>query len=243
MLRYFRQLRQRLLTDSKFSKYLLYAVGEILLVVIGILIALQIDNWNEGRKSDISAGAYRDRLISDIVQDTTNIKIAMELRRKTIANIQSYYRFFDSNRVSIEENLDISSKVDIELNRYFPVNYTFEDMKSSGNMNLLNEEQQHIMSELSQAQERAQLVAEKLMTVFFHEANEEQKYLGNWRPNKKDFYEAIGMKKDPEAMAQGLLHRQNKFNSLASYHVVMIETHNQIIEKSKDAIRILQGED
>ncbi len=42
MLRFFRQIRQRLLTDHKFSKYLLYAIGEILLVVIGILIALQI---------------------------------------------------------------------------------------------------------------------------------------------------------------------------------------------------------
>lgn len=49
MLRFFRQIRQRLLTDNKFSKYLLYAVGEILLVVIGILIALQVDSWNEDR--------------------------------------------------------------------------------------------------------------------------------------------------------------------------------------------------
>ena len=50
MLRFFRQIRQRLLTENRFSKYLLYAVGEILLVVIGILIALQINNWNEDRK-------------------------------------------------------------------------------------------------------------------------------------------------------------------------------------------------
>ena len=51
MLRFFRQIRQRLLTDNKFSKYLLYAVGEILLVMIGILLALQVNNWNEARKS------------------------------------------------------------------------------------------------------------------------------------------------------------------------------------------------
>ena len=50
MLRFFRQIRQRLLTDNKFSKYLLYAIGEILLLVIGILIALQINNWNEEKK-------------------------------------------------------------------------------------------------------------------------------------------------------------------------------------------------
>ena len=49
MLRFLRQIRQRLLTDNKFIKYLMYAVGEILLVVIGILIALQINTWNEER--------------------------------------------------------------------------------------------------------------------------------------------------------------------------------------------------
>ena len=53
MLRFFRKIRQRLVTDNKFNKYLLYAVGEILLVVIGILIALQVNNWNEGRKERI----------------------------------------------------------------------------------------------------------------------------------------------------------------------------------------------
>ena len=50
MLRLFRQIRQRLLTDNRFGKYLLYAIGEILLVVLGILIALQVDSWNEERK-------------------------------------------------------------------------------------------------------------------------------------------------------------------------------------------------
>ena len=47
MLRIFRNIRRRLLSDGKFSKYLLYAIGEITLVVIGILIALAINNWRE----------------------------------------------------------------------------------------------------------------------------------------------------------------------------------------------------
>ena len=50
MLRFFRQIRQSLITDNKVSKYLLYGIGEILLVVIGILIALQVNNWNEERQ-------------------------------------------------------------------------------------------------------------------------------------------------------------------------------------------------
>ena len=50
MLRLFRQLRQRLLSENKFSRYLLYAIGEIFLVVIGILIALTISTWNEKKQ-------------------------------------------------------------------------------------------------------------------------------------------------------------------------------------------------
>lgn len=48
MINYFRRIRQNLLSKGKTRKYLKYAIGEIILVVIGILIALQINNWNEG---------------------------------------------------------------------------------------------------------------------------------------------------------------------------------------------------
>jgi hypothetical protein len=50
MIKFFRRIRQKLVAESKFSKYLIYAAGEIVLVVIGILIALQINNANENRK-------------------------------------------------------------------------------------------------------------------------------------------------------------------------------------------------
>ena len=50
MIKFFRKIRQQLLTENKFSKYMLYAIGEIVLVVIGILIALSINNRNENNK-------------------------------------------------------------------------------------------------------------------------------------------------------------------------------------------------
>ncbi|MCB0818869.1 MAG: hypothetical protein KDB77_15265, partial [Flavobacteriales bacterium] len=49
MIKFFRNIRQKLLAENKFSRYLVYAIGEIFLVVIGILIALQINNWNADR--------------------------------------------------------------------------------------------------------------------------------------------------------------------------------------------------
>ena len=49
MIKFFRKIRQKMINDNKISKYLLYAFGEIILVVIGILIALSINNWNNGK--------------------------------------------------------------------------------------------------------------------------------------------------------------------------------------------------
>jgi hypothetical protein len=52
MIKFFRKIRKNLIKERKTSKYFKYALGEIVLVVIGILIALQINNWNEDRKDN-----------------------------------------------------------------------------------------------------------------------------------------------------------------------------------------------
>lgn len=74
MLRLFRRIRQKLLTENKVSKYLLYAVGEILLVVIGILIALQVNNWNEKRLESAQIKAQLVNLMSNLEGDRGGLK-------------------------------------------------------------------------------------------------------------------------------------------------------------------------
>ncbi len=69
MIKFFRHIRKRLLTENKFSKYLLYAIGEIVLVVIGILIALQINNWNEKENEQHKIKEYAVSLIQDLELD------------------------------------------------------------------------------------------------------------------------------------------------------------------------------
>jgi hypothetical protein len=66
MLHFFRKIRRELLANNKTIRYLKYGVGEIILVVIGILIALQIDTWNETRKARIQEiKIYKEILIGD----------------------------------------------------------------------------------------------------------------------------------------------------------------------------------
>ena len=68
MLRFFRQLRKDQLMSDKARKYILYAIGEILLVVIGILIALQVNNWNEERKLDAVSLSTIESLQQELIE-------------------------------------------------------------------------------------------------------------------------------------------------------------------------------
>ena len=52
MIKFFRHIRRSLINQNRMGKYFKYAIGEIFLVVFGILIALQINNWNENRKAE-----------------------------------------------------------------------------------------------------------------------------------------------------------------------------------------------
>ncbi len=78
MIKFFRKIRQQMLAENKMSKYLLYAIGEIVLVVIGILIALQINNWNDSKSANkieqLSLNELKNNLKSDISDLENNIK-------------------------------------------------------------------------------------------------------------------------------------------------------------------------
>ena len=69
MFKFFRSFRQRLFQQGKLKGYTGYAIGEILLIVVGILIALQINNWNEGRSDRANLRAYLERLRAEVVID------------------------------------------------------------------------------------------------------------------------------------------------------------------------------
>lgn len=85
MIKFFRRIRQKLLQENRFSKYLLYAVGEIVLVVIGILIALQINDWNEERKTKIEE---KTLLLSLKNEMNYNVKELDRARKVNYGNIK-----------------------------------------------------------------------------------------------------------------------------------------------------------
>ena len=83
MIKFFRRIRQQLLVENKTGKYLKYAIGEIVLVVIGILIALSINNWNEKRKERVK----EREILVDLVE---NLKINVNALETNIKTLRSY---------------------------------------------------------------------------------------------------------------------------------------------------------
>jgi hypothetical protein len=73
MIKFFRKIRQNMIKENRVSKYLLYAIGEIVLVVIGILIALSINNWNENQKLKNEEIKILKVFRDAIAQDTTKL--------------------------------------------------------------------------------------------------------------------------------------------------------------------------
>ncbi len=91
MIKFFRKIRQNLLSDGKTGKYFKYAIGEIILVVIGILIALSINNWNEKQKDKRTAFEIYKNLQRSLEQDSIAIQGIIELQTKSLKAQKSIF--------------------------------------------------------------------------------------------------------------------------------------------------------
>lgn len=144
MITYFQKIRHKLLTENRLSKYLLYAVGEIILVVIGIMIAVSANNYSEKKKAIQQSNLYLTDMLEDLASDTAYLN-------KMIANLE--------NQLKIEEwllNKNNFSEKDVDSLRLSVsnVDWTFSlndrsyrNIQSSANTKLVGYE--HLYSEVS----------------------------------------------------------------------------------------------
>ncbi|MEM6517628.1 MAG: DUF6090 family protein [Bacteroidota bacterium] len=140
MIKLFRNIRKRLLSEGKIGRYFKYAIGEIILVVIGILIALEINDWSQNKKNQKLEAQYYCRLLEDVNQDFTNYNDYVALLNERI----------DVNNTVIQRLQDDSMPLDsvtpliLKSIKYSIRNITattdaFDDIKSSGNLNIIKD--------------------------------------------------------------------------------------------------------
>lgn len=130
MIKFFRKIRQNLLSEGKTGNYFKYAIGEIVLVVIGILIALQINNWNENRKLTETKQNYYQQILIDLKDDKNYSK-------EMISEIESSVTEFD-NYLKIYEKPDLTFSEIFKKITTMPVGYTILKFKSTTIESLIN---------------------------------------------------------------------------------------------------------
>jgi hypothetical protein len=140
MFKFFRRVRQALLSESKFSKYLLYAIGEIALVMIGILLALQVNNWNEERLKKNREQVYLNLLLRDLNTDIEFYKSNIEFYDLVL---ESGIKVLDySDGINDRKYTNWELLVDaFHASQIWPIiieSATYEELKSAGELSILN---------------------------------------------------------------------------------------------------------
>jgi hypothetical protein len=141
MITFFRKIRKKMTDKNKPATYVRYAIGEIVLVVIGILIALQINNWNEERKINLREKSYLRNLQIDLTDDTSMLKDVvsdqlqyLERTKLLIALVSDY----------IPENIKIYDSIyNFQMKgnpTFFPNSGTYRSLILGGNLDMISSE-------------------------------------------------------------------------------------------------------
>jgi len=137
MIKLFRHIRQNLIMENKTGKYLKYAIGEIVLVVIGILIALQINNWNEIRKQRQIELKYFYNLKNDLKADDELLNAMIDLANSKVKAAKNVKLKADHDSISSLYDFSNEMITLFFVDEFRPNDNTYDEMKNSGNFSTI----------------------------------------------------------------------------------------------------------
>ena len=152
--------------ENKTGKYLKYAIGEIALVMVGILLALQVNNWNENRKLESTTQHYLHSLLTDLEEDSLNLADRISFSDERVAEYEVYVAAFDSSDITIPEVIGGLSGVSAETSTLTYKTNTIEILKSTGDIKLIPHEIRNRIIDLNSSQEYSDFVIKRNLGIF-----------------------------------------------------------------------------
>ena len=145
MIKFFRKIRKNLVSENRLTRYLLYAIGEIVLVVIGILIALQINNWNEDNKGKAFEREMLSQIQDNLKKDKAKLIEIHASFTKAIASADKILAIGPED--NIPDSLRYWLAYFIQFERFQPITNSYEALKSRGLDQVSNKELRLLLGE------------------------------------------------------------------------------------------------
>ena len=146
MISLFRKIRQKLLQENRVTRYLVYALGEIFLVVIGILIALQVNTWNEQLKDKAKENSILLGLYTESLGNREKLNATIQHHQSLLETTKDLMDlFFVSDSALNSYNLDSLIERTIDFRDFNPSQSVIQDLISSGNLGLISSEDLRVL--------------------------------------------------------------------------------------------------
>ncbi|WP_411896221.1 DUF6090 family protein [Winogradskyella sp. A2] len=190
MIKFFRKIRFDLMEKNKTGKYLKYAIGEIVLVVIGILIALSINNWNESDNLSKKEFSMLINMKNDLVSDIMNLKyedsVFSTFEFNSAKGIELFYK------AKTTKDIDSVNKLTVSFwNALYINDNTYNEMVSTGSMYSMKNK------ELKEYIIRYYLLVEADKN-YIKNVNQQQDYLKNKTPEMLPYFSLVNQLRNPK---------------------------------------------
>lgn len=138
MIPFFRRIRKKMADDNKPLKYMRYAIGEIVLVVIGILIALAINNWNENRKLRNQEIKYLENLRTDIKLNIVELNLYLDTRASSIESAKKVIEYYEGKPLTDLNDLNFHATNVYIWQKFTLQDNTYQELVNSGNLTIIS---------------------------------------------------------------------------------------------------------
>lgn len=174
----FRRVRKHLLKNKRIRNYFFYAIGEIILVVVGILLALQINTWNENRKKERLRDNYVKALVTDLKEDVSALRHRLDYEEEKLAELTAFQKRLSHPDATVDTLVKIAR---YELDPYIQPNFSFSNstytaLIATGDIDLLDRELTESLNELNKYQKETNQTMEWASQLY-------QTYIGAYSMN------------------------------------------------------------
>ena len=238
MLFLLRKIRKKLMEKNRFTTYLLYAVGEIILVVIGILIALQINNWNAQRLNQKKEQGYLLEIKSNLETDLLQIDKVLTFNKDKADKIMECFVEFQNIGTSTTTSNEILGRrlgVIGSFETLNPNRLGFENLQSAENIELISNSDlrkqilDYYSSDLESGTQNRMVDVSRAFID----------YIAPKTTTKELMQRFYKLNLDLPSDAEGMLHKDQQAISSLNLILIVMDSQNDLVTEKREQIQQL----